>query len=284
VGYAKRKVISHAPELEITTHSSSVGAFFWFVAKGNLLKGPYSTQELRNLIQSSEIPSKYFVWRDGFKEWRPIYGIHELVSDSVKEPEQLIYPLLPTPGSKSGSESKPVLDKAPMYKVRFSTSRFAQLDKREIFGAFLFTLLFSLVLIFYSFHSFEEQWHRFWGKKISGSLLQMGHQKEVLPLALIQPLLSAPGLKYQEEHWISVEIEEGVAHNPAYIHQLKIHSPLPLEDHIESLSWDKTHTYARQVRVEGLLNLKDPGKIFVEHLGLPYESILSERRVYKLSK
>lgn len=283
MGYAKRKVISHDPDVELQYRSHSVGAFFWFVAKGNLLKGPYSTHELKSLIQSSEIPPKYFAWRDGFKEWRPIYGIHELASDSIREPEPLIYPLIPTPGSKTIID-KPLVDKAPMYKVRFSTSRFAQLDKREIFGAFLFTLLFSLAIIFYSFHSFEEQWHRYWGKKVGGSLLQMGKENNALPLALVQPLLSAPGLQYQKEHWVPVQVEEGVAHNPAYIHQMKIQSPLPLENYIQSLSWDKTHTYARQVRVEGMLNLKDPGKIFVEHLGLPYESVLSQRRFYKLSE
>jgi hypothetical protein len=241
---------------------------------------------LKGLIGSSEIPSKYYAWRDGFKEWRPIYGIHELASDSFKEPETLSYPLSPLPGAKNSTlpTSQPVSDKAPLYKVRFSTSRFAQLDKKEIFGAFLFTLIFSLILVFYSFQSFESQWQRYWGKKVSGSLLQMGKQEEALPLDLIQPLLTAPGLKYQDEHWVPVQVEESVAHNPAYIHQMKIESPLPLNDHIRSLSWDKTHTYARQVRVEGLVNLKDPGKIYIEQRGLPYESSLSKRRLYRLSE
>ena len=283
MGYAKRKIISHAPELEVRPVPSSGEAFFWFVAKGSLLKGPYSTHELKGLIESSEIPSKYYAWRDGFKEWRPIYGIHELVTDSIKEPETLVYPLVPTPGSKPSSE-KPIFDKAPLYRVRFSTSRFAQLDKKEIFGAFLFTLIFSLSLIFYSFHSFNEQWERLWGKRISGSFLQIGKQEEALPIALIQPILSAPGLQYQKEHWISVQVEESVSHNPAYIHQMKIQSPLPLKEYIRSMSWDKTHTYARQVRVEGMVNLKDPGKIYIEHRGLPYESVLSKRQINGLSE
>ncbi len=283
MGYAKRKVISHVPEQEVHFASNSAEAFFWFVAKGNLLKGPYSTHELKGLIESSEIPSKYYAWRDGFKEWRPIYGIHELLTDSIKETDTLVYPLVPTPGSKVTRE-KPLVDKAPLYKVRFSTSRFAQLDKKEIFGVFLFTLLFSLSILFYSFHSFSDQWSRILGKKLSGSLLQIGKQEQPLPLAFIQPLLTAPGLKYQDEHWVPVQVEESVAHNPAYIHQMKIESPLPLNDHIRSLSWDKTHTYARQVRVEGLVNLKDPGKIYIEQRGLPYESSLSKRRLYRLSE
>jgi hypothetical protein len=283
VGYAKRKIISHVPEGEVTLTSNSSGAFFWFVAKGNLLKGPYSTHELKGLIESSEIPSKYYAWRDGFKEWRPIYGIHELVTDSIKEPESLVYPLVPTPGSKIISD-KPIVDKVPLYKVRFSTSRFAQLDKKEIFGVFLFTLLFSLSLVFYSFHSFNEQWERLWGKKISGSLLQIGKQEEALPIAFIQPILSAPGLQYQKEHWISVQVEESVGHNPGYIQHMKIQSPLPLKDQIQELSWDKTHTYARQVRVEGMVNLKDPGKIYIEHRGLPYKSVLYKRQINGLSK
>ncbi len=282
MGNAKRRVISHVPEQGVHFASNSAESFFWFIAKGNLLKGPYSTHELKRLIESSEIPSKYYAWRDGFKEWRPIYGIHELLTDSIKETDTLVYPLVPTPGSKVKSE-KNVVDKAPLYKVRFSTSRFAQLDKKEIFGAFVFTLLFSLSILFYSFHSFSDQWGRIWGKKLSGSLLQIGKQEEALPLALIQPLLTAPGLKYQDEHWVPVQVEESVVQNPAYIHQMKIESPLPLKDHIRSLSWDKTHTYARQVRVEGLVNLKDPGKIYIEQTGLPYESSLSKRRLYRLS-
>ena len=58
MGYAKRKVISHVPEQGVHFASNSAEAFFWFVAKGNLLKGPYSTHELKGLIESSEIPSK----------------------------------------------------------------------------------------------------------------------------------------------------------------------------------------------------------------------------------
>jgi len=281
VGYARRKIVSHLPERDEKPNLSSSSGFFWFVAKGNLLKGPYSTHELKGLVESSEIPSKYYAWRDGFKEWRPIYGIHELASDSFKEPETLSYPLSPLPGAKNSAlpTSQPVSDKAPLYKVRFSTSRFAQLDKREIFGAFLFTLIFSLVLVVYSFQSFENQWQRYWGKKVSGSFLQMGKQEEALTLDLIQPLLTAPGLQYQEEHWVPVQMEESIVANPAFIRQMKIESDLPLKDYIQSLSWDKTHTFIRRVKLEGLLNLKDTSKIYVELRGLPYEPLLSKRRL-----
>jgi hypothetical protein len=281
VGYARRKIVSHLPERDERPNLSSSSGFFWFVAKGNLLKGPYSTHELKGLVESSEIPSKYYAWRDGFKEWRPIYGIHELASDSFKEPENLSYPLSPLPGAKNSAlpTSQPVSDKAPLYKVRFSTSRFAQLDKKEIFGAFLFTLIFSLILVFYSFQSFENEWQRYWGKKVSGSLLQMGKQEEALPLDLIQPLLTAPGLQYQEEHWVPVQMEESIVANPDFIRQMKIESDLPLKDYVQGLSWDKTHTFIRRVKVEGLINLKDTRKIYIEQRGLPFEPLLSNRRL-----
>jgi hypothetical protein len=67
--------------------------------------------------------------------------------------------------------------------------------------------------------------------------------------------------------------------NPAFIHQMKIQSDIPLKDYVQSLSWDTTHTFIRRVKIEGLINLKDTHKIYIEQKGLPYEPLLSNRHL-----
>jgi hypothetical protein len=49
----------------------------WFVARGSVLKGPYSTDQLREKVTKKEISFMDFCWRQGFNEWRPIGSLDD---------------------------------------------------------------------------------------------------------------------------------------------------------------------------------------------------------------
>ena len=69
----------------------------WFVARGNVLKGPYSTEQLQECIKRKEVSYLDFCWRQGFKEWRPIVAVNAL--DRRKRMARLPqYPTVEVPG------------------------------------------------------------------------------------------------------------------------------------------------------------------------------------------
>lgn len=259
---------------------SNKRGFFWFVAKGETLQGPFSTVELTKLIQDDKISLKFFAWKDGFKEWRPIYGIEEFSSLQKGNEKGLNYPVLPTPGHATTpairKEQTPY--QVPVYKVRFARSRFSDLRKSEILGIFFITLLFSFALLEFAFRTFEQQWEQVWGKRISGSLYRLGFEETAVPMELVQPLLSAPGLKYQDENWMAVQMESNIdRQHPGMLDDFEIKLYMPPEFIVDNLDWDKSHAYTRRLKVQGFLNLKNPHSIEVEVPGLPFEPHNSKR-------
>ncbi|MEZ4813752.1 MAG: DUF4339 domain-containing protein [Bdellovibrionota bacterium] len=253
--------------------------YFWFVAQGTLLKGPYSTSELKKLIAKKEISEKFFAWRDGYHEWRPLYGIDEF---KLGVQEDLSYPSVPVPGtathpSKQSQAEVSRQQKVPIYKVRFNRSRWSDLKKTEVVFLFLASLAFTMAILMLSLNVFEKQWESVWGKRTSGMLYSLGKVPEALPSYLYEPVLTAPGLENQETHFVPVEIESDMDRfNTEHFRGRKIESHLAPEA-LETLAWDKSNTYIRRMRVQGYIDLKDPKALIVEVPGLPFEPVLSER-------
>lgn len=272
------------PEGQEASHEitqSSVAAtpksFFWFVAHGSLLKGPYSTTELKRLADKKEVSEKSYVWRDGYREWRPFFGVEEFMGgkESSKSHE---YPSVPVPGMRLTPPSLPV--KAPVYTVRFAQSRWSEFKKTEVLGFFLVSLAFTYAVLFMVGHYFEFEWDRVWGRRMSGTLYTLGKVETALPTYMMNPLLSAPGLAHVEEEWVPVELEGDINRQEALqIGAYKIETEMPPQV-MQNLNWDKSFTYTRRVKVQGMLDLKNPTTIHVESPGLPFEPLLSKRRAH----
>lgn len=255
-------------------------SFFWFVAQGAVLKGPYSTHELKSLVEKKELSEKLFAWRDGYHEWRPLYGIEEFKTERV---EDLSYPSVPVPGAHA-----PVLlpqysdprhpNKVPVYKVRYGKARWSDLKKTEVAVLFSISLVFTLMMLSLAFYVFEQEWQTVWGKRVSGMLYTVGQSTTPpLPSYLVEPIQSAPGLKHQEEHYVAVEIESDIGrYKSEQFAGHTLQSNLPKEA-LQNLDWDKSNTYTRRMRVQGVIDLKNPALLHVENPGLPFEPLLSRR-------
>jgi len=42
----------------------------WYIAKNGETKGPYSENDLKNLISSGEVDESTYVWKEGFENWK----------------------------------------------------------------------------------------------------------------------------------------------------------------------------------------------------------------------
>lgn len=252
--------------------------YFWFVAHGALLKGPYSTTELQKLINKKEVSEKFFAWRDGYREWRPLYGIEEFKSE--KQGEDLGYPSVPVPGAPvafTASSEHLVTKHVPVYKVRFNRSRWSDLKKTEVVFLFLASLVFTMAILTLAFNVFENEWNKVWGRRASGILYTVGNVKESLPFYLIAPIQSAPGLQHQETHYIALDMEADMNRkDTSEFAGFKIKSESSKETY-ENMAWDKSNTYSRRMRVQGYIDLKNPAMIHIANPGSAFEPVQSTR-------
>ena len=274
----KKETEEVVQEVKPEIKSTSQG-FFWFIAQGTLLKGPYSTNELKKLIDKKEISEKFFAWRDGYKEWRPLYGVDEL---NLEKEVEVSYPTVPVPGQSPAAnmslQKKINQRQMPVFKVRFTRSRWSDLRKSEFFGIFLISISFTLCFLYLAFQAFEKEWSQVWGKRSSEMLYSVGNVPDSLPTYMYDPLLSAPGLKTQEEHWVPVQVESGMDHyHPNKLAGMRIETHLPPEAN-QNLNWDKSNTYTRRMRVQGYMNLKALEPVIeIDQPGLPFEPVTSKR-------
>jgi len=279
----KQDAVTSAEIADLSTVKTARG-FFWFVAQGSLLKGPYSTTELKKLVDKKEISEKFFAWRDGYHEWRPIYGIEDFKVDKA---EDLVYPSVPVPGMHTPAvnplPAKEVHDphKVPIYKVRFNRSRWSDLKKTEVVLLFLTSLVFTLSIVSMAFRYFEKEWDVVWGKRVSSILYNVGQAPDALPSYLLGPLQSAPGLQHQEQHFVALEAEGDINRfDPMKFEGHTLESEIPAAN-FENLNWDKSHTYIRRMKVQGYVDLKNPAVLHVEMPGSPFEPLLSPRNLSK---
>lgn len=305
MGQAKR--LSEDAHLESSKRNSQAAKkeeHLWFVARGYVLKGPYSTAELVKKINEEEISEKLFAWRDSYKEWRPLYSIDELKAelekaDNKKEASKLVelflYPTVPIPGSPvavaeptEGQATKKPLRDSKVIKVRFSNSKFASLKKSEAVSVFLFTLCFAYLIVLYSFDKFYDRFSTLWGARHSGELYQVGNfsdeeDKNTVPTSWWNPLLSAPGIRSDESHWVSAEVE-GIMQrkDPSAFAGRHLEVPIPQSEYLENMNWDKEGIYQRQMKVQGFVDLKNPQRFVVELEGMPFKKVIPQE--FKISE
>lgn len=276
MGHAKPSEVDSTAASSVKTKESK--GFFWFVAHGEVIQGPYSTSELKKLVDNKKIPTQHYVWRDGFKEWRPLYGVEEF--SRIKENDDLVYPTIAVPGNSVATlqQEKIEVKTVPIYKVRFNRSRWSDLKLSEIAFIFTATLAFTLGIITLSFNDFEKEWSQVWGKRVSAIPYVLGEaNQEAIPLYMLDPLRSAPGLKHQENHFVITNFESDMNRgDPRQLNNMNVVSQMPRE-HFENLDWDKSHTYTRRVLATGIVDLKNPSDFHVEFPLSAYEPLLSNR-------
>lgn len=297
MGHAK-KVSEEAPLVETFAKKTTASelkneSYLWFVARGYVLKGPYSTRELVSKVAEEEISERVFAWRDSYKEWRPLYAIDELKDELKKaspskkinsEEELFLYPTVPIPGATQlladQPKDKPSLRDKKVVRVRFNNSRLNSLKKSEVISVFLFALCFSYLILVYGFNKFYDRFMNLWGAKHSGELYTVGYfapgkEDEAFSEEMLKPLLSAPGLQAQDSHWVAVELESVMdKRDPATFSGHSLEIPIPKNEFLENMEWDKEKIYKRQMRVRGYIDLKNPQNIVVDLEGMPTKSLI----------
>jgi len=73
----------------------------WFIARGNVLKGPFSSALLKEKIQKREFSFLDFCWRQGFNEWRPLGAVEDF-DRRTKFKRLPQYPSVEVPTSSGG--------------------------------------------------------------------------------------------------------------------------------------------------------------------------------------
>lgn len=123
---------------------------FWFVAREDVLKGPFSSEELQAKVKSKEISYLDYCWRQGFKEWRPVGSVSEF--DRRGRLRALpSYPNIDVPG---GGAAKSSGTPAPQFVERRKKSIEVRLNRASRFSITIYewagALVFALVLSFLS--------------------------------------------------------------------------------------------------------------------------------------
>ncbi|MBI5501515.1 MAG: zinc-ribbon domain-containing protein [Deltaproteobacteria bacterium] len=101
----------------------------WFVAVGEEQQGPYTTQQIREYIQTDQLDPESFMWKEGMEDWLPVQQVPDF-ADAV--PAGGAPPAAPSPpaGSPFGG---PTADEVTVASP-FSAAALAQSDAGDLFA------------------------------------------------------------------------------------------------------------------------------------------------------
>lgn len=92
----------------------------WFVARANVLKGPFSTSQLQEKVQKRELNYLDFCWRQGFNEWRPMGSVEDF-DRRTKFRKLPHYPHVEVPSTSTGGiylvDTSPPEEEGPARKT-----------------------------------------------------------------------------------------------------------------------------------------------------------------------
>ncbi len=78
--------------------STEGGEAVWHAVLNGDQQGPYTVEQLRDLLNQGAIDTETYVWRDGFENWLPMRDVAELAMLTVSVPESATVMSAPPPG------------------------------------------------------------------------------------------------------------------------------------------------------------------------------------------
>ncbi|MBI5489826.1 MAG: zinc-ribbon domain-containing protein [Deltaproteobacteria bacterium] len=100
----------------------------WFVAVGEEQQGPYTTQQIRDYIQTDQLDPESFMWKEGMEDWLPVQQVPEF-ADAAPGGAAPAAPA-PSAGSPFGG---PTADEVTVASP-FSAAALAQGDAGDLFA------------------------------------------------------------------------------------------------------------------------------------------------------
>jgi len=192
-----------APQTEETANALASPATsgresFWFVARGETLKGPYTIDQLKAAMRKHDVSVNDFCWRQGFREWRPI-SVTEAGSDGTMPS----FPSITHPGQTGAAAAEAITDqKKPKHiKVSFSKIPRYSITIYEWALAILFACALSYTATHYALREVQDSVARQLDVRQMDKTVRVGSPKDahVPNVRAWDPVLSAPNLKMLQE-------------------------------------------------------------------------------------
>lgn len=251
----------------------------WFVARGNILKGPYSTEQLFDCIKRKDIGYLDFCWRQGFREWRPISAVDDL--DRRKRLKRVpTYPSVEVPG---GGAELPPLRAVPSVprreeravRIEFSRGRRGNMSVYEWAFAIIFAVIFAHVSTRFALNRVAEDFGRLWNLKYMGAVETVGNVGEEPQPAVWAPLFSAPSFSDAvETGTVTMEVRKMGSALPvdgqAVVAGYAVTGPLAAWDSWKVEDTELDPVYTRTFDIHGKLSAKDGNRIGIQATGEPW--------------
>ncbi len=269
----------------------------WFVARGSVLKGPYTTQQLEGAIKSREISHLDFCWKQGYNEWRPIASIDAF--ERRKEMRILPeYPSVAVPSSSKNSEtSADQKNRSPLslvprreqnIKISFARSPRQAISLYEWGLALIGGVALAYFSTIFALNEVKRGVETRFELAFLGRAEKVGHNRwSTLPLAwdplysapefvdlvkdssYLSPLRSAPPLNFQLPVRIEGPLLKSQDRRPAQVLSYDVSDADTLQ------AWDPTHrdldpVYVKPLLIEAQINPLNPRQLSILQAGEPY--------------
>lgn len=171
---------------------------FWFIAQADVLKGPYTAEQVSKAIEKDELSFADFCWRQGFKEWRPISSVKDF--DRREKMQSLpTYPSVLPPVNENfqrelatlGTNSRPV---QKTIRVSFARSPRQAISIYEWATAVVFAIFFAFLASSFSLREVRRNVLAHLEINDLGRPQTIGNHHNALPTDVWSPLFSAPSL------------------------------------------------------------------------------------------
>jgi len=184
----------------------------WFVARGDVMRGPYTTEQVNAGLKTKEIHFTDFCWKQGYKEWRPVWAVTDF--ERRGQLRRLpVYPSMPIPvpvqDEKSTAASAVKAKSAAVRQEKNIKISFAKSPRQAIsMYEWALAIILGIGLSYFCTQFALNEVQQGVLAKLQVSLLgrsqSVGHSKHAVRPEVWSPLFSAPGFaemqKEQEFH------------------------------------------------------------------------------------
>lgn len=190
---------------------------YWFVARGQSVSGPYTSDQLHDRISQGKTDLGDYCWKQGFSEWRPLSSVAQLELSSrpcLVSP----YPSAPLPTvaprklrrkrvlqTQSGAVKRPLKgnpweqdQRQKPVTVRLQKQNSRAVNHWERVGMVLFAFAMAWLATVVALKQTQEGFEYLWDQTLVGQE-QIVHAQEIESTdhwkwQWVGPLMSAPGL------------------------------------------------------------------------------------------
>lgn len=257
----------------------------WFVARGSVLKGPYSTEQLLEKIRSRELSFLDYCWKQGFDEWRPVASVGDLDRRATRR-RVISYPSVEVPSSTSktstaanSSSARPNnVIQMPQRRVQvaFAKGRRHSITAYEWAAALVFAVILAYVAVNFALNQIrDEVLARFEISRLAVPLV-VGSVPKGVPPQVWSPLYSAPQFSETASALVgnggldmpvryTTAVANGGTWQPGDYEVRRAHADAPWDGYKYGLD----PVYLKQAHVEGRLSPTNGRVILVPEAGFP---------------